>query len=148
MRISPRAPTPGIRRALACAASLCLTTLATRADAQAGKISSTGEYQATLACSGAVADVPGPNGETYTSAGLMVWDASANLLSRPSMQCGASVVVGGTGAATMLWLIFVFDKAYTLVKQCQSPPNTPISGGRFACKGGGNLSATLTLKPR
>lgn len=133
-------------RALVCAA-LVLATLATRADAQATKVSPTGEYDASLTCSGGVADVPGPNGENYTNAGVQVWDSTAKLLSRPVINCGASVVVGGTGAATMQWLIFVFDKAYALVKQCESQPNTPVSGGRFTCKAGGKVSVTLTLKP-
>jgi hypothetical protein len=53
----------------------------------------------------------------------------------------------GTGAATMQWLIFVFDKAHSLVKQCGSQPNTPVGGGRFTCKAGGNVSVTLTIKP-
>lgn len=136
------------RAPLACAASLALVLLAGRADAQAAKVSSTGEYQATLTCSGAVADVPGPNGESYTSAGVQVWDTTAKLLSRPSITCGATTVIGGAGAATVQWFIFVFDKKYALVKQCESAPDTPVSGGRFTCKAGGNLSATLTLKPR
>ena len=127
------------RAPLACAASLALVLLAGRADAQAAKVSSTGEYQATLTCSGAVADVPGPNGESYTSAGVQVWDTTAKLLSRPSITCGATTVIGGAGAATVQWFIF---------KQCESAPDTPVSGGRFTCKAGGNLSATLTLKPR
>jgi hypothetical protein len=136
------------RRALICAAQLLLAALASRADAQAGKVSPSGEYQATLTCSGGVADVPGPNGESYTSVGLQVWDSTAKLVSRPSIVCGQSVVVGGPGAATMQWFIFVVDKAYALAKQCQSQPNTPVGGGRFPCKASGNLSATLTLKPQ
>ena len=48
----------------------------------------------------------------------------------------------------MQWLIFVFDKKYALVKQCGSDPGIPVSGGRFTCKAGGNVSVTLTLKPR
>lgn len=136
------------RAPLVCAGPLALLLLAGRAEAQAAKVSSTGEYQATLTCSGAVADVPGPNGESYTSAGVQVWDTTAKLLSRPSITCGATTVVGGAGAAKMLWLVFVVDKKYALVKQCESAPDTPVSGGRFTCKAGGNLSATLTLKPR
>lgn len=42
----------------------------------------------------------------------------------------------------------MFDKAHTLVKQCGNQPYTPISGGRFTCKAGGKLSATLTFKPQ
>lgn len=136
------------RRAPVCAVPLALILLAGRADAQAAKISPTGEYEATLTCNGGVAEVPGPNGETYTSVGLQVWDTTAKLLSRPVVTCGASTVVGGAGAATMQWFIFVVDKKYALVKQCQSEPNTPVSGGRFACKAGGNVAVTLTLKPR
>jgi hypothetical protein len=48
----------------------------------------------------------------------------------------------------MEWYIFVFDKVHTLQKQCASQPNTPISGGRFACKAAGNIWATLTMKPQ
>jgi hypothetical protein len=79
-----------------------------------------------------------------------VWDSSGKELSRPVIHCGAKpVVVGGTGAATMRWIIFVFDKTYAEVKQCESQqPNTPVSGGRFPCKAGGNVSATLTFKPQ
>jgi hypothetical protein len=136
------------RRALVCAAQLVLATLATRADAQGGKVSPTGQYLATLTCGGAVADVPGPNSESYTSAGLQVWDSTAKRLSNPSIVCGQSVAVGGPGAATMQWFIFVFDKSYAQVKQCQSQPDAPVTGGRFACKASGTLSATLTLKPQ
>ena len=148
MQLTRRALTQGIRRALVCAAHMVLATLAARADAQAGKVSSTGEYQATVMCGGGVADAPGPNGENYTHAGVQIWDGAAQLLSRPVIQCGGSVVVGGAGAATMLYLIFVFDKAHNLVKQCQSESNTQVSGGRFVCKSAGNVSATLTLKPQ
>ena len=155
MQITPRAPTQGIRRALVCAASLVLATLATRADAQAGKVSSTGEYQASLTCGGGVADAPDwdpttyRSGMNYTSAGVHVWDSLATRRPGLTLSCGAQpVVVGGTGVTTMEWVIFVFDKAYTLVKQCGNQPYTPISGGRFACKAGGNVSATLTLKPK
>lgn len=126
---------------------LAVVLLAGRAEAQAAKVSSTGEYQATLTCSGAVADVPGPNGESYTIVGLQVWDSTRKQLSRPSITCGATTIVGGPGAATMQWFIFVVDKKYALVKQCESAPDTPVSGGRFSCKASGNQSATLTLKP-
>jgi hypothetical protein len=148
MRSNVGAPGTTTRRALVCAAHLILATLATRANAQGGKVSPTGQYQATLTCGSGVANVPGPNKESYTSVGLLVWDSTAKRLSNPSIVCGQSVAVGGPGAATMQWYIYVIDKAYALVKQCQSQPDTPVSGGRFACKASGTLSATLTLKPQ
>jgi hypothetical protein len=87
---------------------------------------------------------------------MYVWDGPGKLLSRPVITCGAvPVVIGGTGAATMQCLIFVLDKAYTQVQQCQRgtpPPSGPtpvsVSGGRFACKASGNIWATLTIKPQ
>jgi hypothetical protein len=148
VQISRRAPIAAPCRTLVCAAHLAFAALATPAVAQEGKVSSTGVYQATLTCGGGVADTPGPNGESYTSVGVQVWDGAGAQLSRPSIVCGQSVDVGGTGAATIQWYIFVFDKAYKLLKQCQSEPNTRISGGRFACKASGNMSATLTLRPK
>ncbi len=147
MPIRWSAPATMTRRALVCAVHLLLAVLATRAHAQAAKVSPTGQYQASLACAGGVAETPGPNGENYTNAGVLVWDSTGQQLSRPVVVCGQSVVVGGPKAATMQWLIFVFDKAYALVKQCQSQPYIPVSGGRFVCKAGGNVSVTLTVKP-
>lgn len=138
------------RRALVCAAHVVLATLATlatRAHAQAAKVSPTGKYLASLACGGGVSDAPGPNGENYTSAGVIIWDTLATRRPGPTLSCGAQpVAVGGTGVTTMEWLIFVFDKAHTLVKQCESQRNTPVSGGRFTCKAGGNIWATLSIK--
>jgi len=84
----------------------------------------------------------------YSSAGVRVWDGSGKELSRPVIYCGKPVVVGGTGAATMGRIIFVFDRTYTEVKQCSSQPNMPAGGGRFTCKAGGKLWATLTFKPK
>lgn len=136
------------RRALVCAAQLLLATLATRAHAQAAKVSPTGKYQVSLTCGSGVADAPGPNGENYTSAGVIMWDSLATRPPGPTLSCGAQpVAVGGTGVTNMEWLIFVFDKAHTLVKQCTSQPNTLVSGGRFSCKAAGNVGATLTIKP-
>lgn len=134
-------------RRLLFAAPLLVATLATPLFAQDGKVSSTGRYQATVTCGSGVADVPGPNGETYTSAGMFVWDNAGERLSNPSIVCGQTVTVGGAGAATMYWQTFVFDKSYKQVKACTSEPKVPITAGRFPCKASGNLSATLTLRP-
>ena len=137
------------RRVLVCVGHLVLVTLATRAHAQAAKVSSTGKYQVSLTCGGGVADAPGPNGENYTSAGVNIWDTLATRPPGPTLACGAQpVVVGGTGVTTMEWLIFVFDKAHALVKQCESQRYTPVSGGRFSCKAAGNTWATLSIKPQ
>lgn len=133
------------RGALVCV--LALIVLATPVAAQAGKVSPTGKYQASVSCGSGVAEVPGPNGENYTNVGVLVYDTAANLISRPVITCGASTTVGGAAAATMHWLIFVFDKAYKQVKQCESDRNPPVAGGRFTCKESGALSVTLTLKP-
>jgi hypothetical protein len=129
------------------AAPLVLATLATPLFAQDGKVSSTGRYKATVTCGSGVADVPGPNGEAYTIAGMFVWDAADQILSRPSIVCGQTVTVGGAGAATMYWQSFVIDKSYKQVKSCTSEPKVPVTGGRFPCKSSGNLSITLTLRP-
>jgi hypothetical protein len=67
---------------------------------------------------------------------------------RCRLTCGAQPVVARHGVTTMEWFIFVFDKAHTLVKQCESQPNTPVGGGRFSCKAAGNMWATLTIKPQ
>lgn len=130
------------------AGQLALAAMATPLLAQDGKVSSTGQYEATLSCGSGVANVPGPNGETYTSAGMFVWDGTGQILSRPSIVCGQSVEVGGAGAATMYWQSFVIDKAYKQVKACNSEPKVPVGGGRFPCKASGNLSATLVLRPK
>jgi hypothetical protein len=148
VQISLRTPAPASRRALVGVAHVLFATIATRAVAQDGKVSPTGLYQATLSCGAGVATEPGPNGENYTSVGVQVFDASAQQISRPVITCGQTVVIGGAGAATLAWYIFVFNKVHTLVKQCESKPNTPISGGRFVCKAGGNVSATLTTRPQ
>ncbi len=129
------------------ACQLALAALGSSLLAQDGKTSSTGRYKATLACGGGVADAPGPNGENYTSVGVQVFDGGGQQISRPVITCGSSAVVGGAGAATVGWYIFVYDKAHTLAKQCQSEPNSPIGSGRFPCKASGNVTATLTLRP-
>ena len=127
---------------------LAVAAMATPLLAQDGKVSSTGRYEATLNCGSGVVDAPGPNGESYTSAGMYVWDGAGQILSRPSIVCGQSVDVGGAGAATMYWQSFVIDKAYKQVKACYSEPKVPVGGGRFPCKASGNLSATLVLRPK
>ena len=134
-------------RRLLITAALALATLATPLLAQDGKVSSTGRYKATVTCGSGVADVPGPSGESYTSAGMFVWDEAGQILSRPSIVCGQTVTVGGAGAATMYWQSFVVDKSYKQVKACTSEPKVPIKGGRFPCKASGSLSVTLTLRP-
>ena len=126
---------------------LALVALAAPAAAQDAKVSATGFYKATLSCGSGVAIVPGPNSESYTSTGMFVWDNAGQILSRPAITCGQTVRVGGAGAATMYWQTFVFDKAYKQVKGCTSEPKVPVTGGRFPCKAGGNLSATLTIRP-
>jgi hypothetical protein len=130
------------------ASQLVLAAMATPLLAQDGKVSSTGRYKATLTCGSGVANVPGPNGESYTSAGMFVWDAAGQILSRPSITCGQSVDVGGAGAATMYWQTFVIDKSYKQVKGCTSEPKVPVGGGRFPCKASGSLSATLVIRPQ
>jgi hypothetical protein len=77
-----------------------------------------------------------------------VWDANGQNLSKPVIVCGQSRDVGGAGAATVEWQIFVYDKQYTLVKQCGTEGKLPIGATRVACKAGGGLSATLTVRPR
>lgn len=134
-------------RRLFFAAALVVSTVVTPLLAQDGKVSSTGRYKATVTCGSGVANVPGPNGESYTGAGMFVWDTAGQILSRPSIVCGQTVTVGGAGAATMYWQTFVFDKSYKQVKGCTSEPKVPVTAGRFPCKASGNLSATLTLRP-
>ena len=126
---------------------LALIALAAPAAAQDAKVSATGLYKATLNCGSGVAILPGPNAESYTSTGMFVWDNAGQILSRPAITCGQTVTVGGAGATTMYWQTFVFDKAYKQVKGFTTEPKVPVTGGRFPCKAGGNLSATLTVRP-
>jgi hypothetical protein len=125
-----------------------LAAVASRADAQTGKVSPTGKYEASLNCAGGLATEPGPNGENYTSVGLTVFDSEKKGPAGPVVTCGGSVEFGGPEFVTITWNIFVFDKKHVLVKQCGNEPYSPISTGRFPCKAGGNVSATLTIKPR
>lgn len=146
--ITLRAPSSAARGVLVCAACLVLAVPATSAHGQAGKVSPTNEYQVSLACGGGVAREPGPNGGNYTSAGVGVFDSERKGPAGPVVYCGKSVDIGGSWAALITWNVFVFDTAHNLVKQCGNEPYTPLSGGRFPCKAGGNVSATLTIKPR
>ena len=124
-------------RPLACAA-LLTGGLASAGLAQSPKVSPSGTYQATLACSG--------GGLTWHHGQLQVWDAANQALPTIQMSCAETYQVA-TGATRMHYALFVVDTAGVMQKQCENPSTSAIKQGRFACKAG-KISVTLNIEAK
>jgi hypothetical protein len=133
--MKPQRTTRRYLRTLACAA-LLLGGLAPTGLAQSPKVSPSGTYQATLACS---------SGDQHTGM-LQVWDAANQAFPVIEMSCAAIYQVG-TGATRMHYVLRVLDSAGVTLKQCENPSTTAIKQGRFTCKAG-KISVTLTIEPK
>jgi hypothetical protein len=122
-------------RTLACAALLAGGMVSTGL-AQSPRVSPSGTYQATLACS---------SGDQHTGL-LQTWDAANQALPVIEMSCAGSYQVGA-GATRMHYVLRVLDSAGVTLKQCENPSTTAIRQGRFNCKGG-KITVTLTIEPK
>ena len=122
-------------RTMACAA-LLVGGLASTGLAQSPKVSPSGTYQATLACSG---------GDRHWGL-LQVWDVANQAFPSTEMLCTGIYQVG-TGATRMHYVLLVRDSAGATLKQCENPSTTAMKQGRFICKAG-KISVTLTIEPK